>query len=288
VKTSVSTPKILSVAAPIVWFLSMQPGPLIAAPPGDVLMTVTSNGESKIRHPVGYPLAIDVTLSNPAASNLILDAITAQSEQRKSRPQEADVPVVGVGANDKPILKAITLSITGPAKNAPHPLVENKMVGVAIRLDGHDSARIVYGFDVSDLPTKSGAKLVIAAKLDETAIEPRRTAVDSKPLRIELISPNELDPRQKIAADYAAGRYFIADQKYNEVAPCADRLERSCPQLGAALRAEMYFGLGDMPKAREACRQALTLYAQNVKGETDAEPPMYLFELLKQIDETKR
>ena len=279
----------------IIWLFSLPGRQITAAETeGEIMLRVSSNGNSIIRHPIGYPLVIEVTLSNPTSGNLILDAIAAQAAQKKSGPSqssntETNIPVVVVGSTDKPAATAISFSITGAKKTGPHMLAESKKAAPSsVRLDGHQSLTARYGFDAADLPGKAVGHIEISAKLDPASIVPKGAIVSSKSLKIEFIKANELKPARKIAADYAAGRYFIIDEKYQDAAPYADALEKNCPQLAAVLRAEMYYGLGDVAKAREACRRALTLYAQNVKGETDAEPPIYLFELLKQIDETKR
>ena len=250
---------------------------------------VTSNGETSVRQVAGWPIVLQVTLANPDAMNALLDNIA--KEHQKNSPTPDKVPGIPVGSESKPLASLIRFTAVSGRGKSEHPVAARLLLSAfheapkATTLDGRTAFRAQFGIEPKDLGSKPGESIVISATVTEKI--PGVATVVSKPLRIELVAETRLGPLARIQAQYLAGEYYVFSQQYKKAAPWAERLDKM-PQLAAVLRAEMYLGLGETTKAREACRQAIALYATNSQGDPETEPPIYLFELLKRIEQTRQ
>jgi hypothetical protein len=253
---------------------------------------VTSNGNTTARQVADWPTLLQVTLSNPDAMNALLDQIAARdSKNRPVNPTGSrKVASVSIGTEAKPAATLIrfTAELNGKAR---HPITAHLFPAAAgegdrgTTLDGRTALRVSFGIEPKELKAKAGDIVTLTPALAEKI--PGVKGIVQKSLRLKMVSENQLDAMEKVQAQYMAGEFYALSKGYQKVAPWADLLEKTTPQLAAVLRTEMYLGLGDMVKAHDFCRQALALYEKNSKGEHEAEPPLYLFELLKRTEQIK-
>jgi len=264
-------------------------GSAVADPPEGVTLqlNVTCNGESNIRRVVNWPMIVDVALTNTDAMNALLDDLAKRpgtSDPAQTKASSRGI-TVGSSATSAAALFHFTVTEAGkPARSiraqALPPVTGSAPNGITV--DGHNAFRVSFTVDPGELRGQMGHTLTLEVRLEPKPAEVEQ--IEAKPLQIQYVREQDLNPVEKVVGHYMAGSYFIAMKQYAKAAPWADRLEKEVPQLAETLRAEMYLGSGDKAKAREACRNALKLYVKASEGEKDAEPPVYLFELLNRID----
>ncbi len=254
-----------------------------------------ANGERKFKHAREFPLSIEVVLSNPTATNIFLEnqaqLFPSKSESAGGRkPDPQKVPVTTVGSKDRPVASRITFKAFDQNHKevpsfSPRLLKSSVNSPAEIRLDGSNSESLYFGLLPDELEKFGAGPIEIIALVKQTLPEDasKEKEIKSTPLKLTICSANELTEGEKLQLNYLSGKFFLAEEQYSRVASYADFLEKDCPQPANVLRAQMYIGMKDFPKAKVACKKAIDLYAENTRDEPGVEPPTFLFHLMNKI-----
>lgn len=247
-------------------FLAVCSGP--AAIADDLQLKAKANGASKVVHANGYPLMIEVAISDPIAANELLDSI-ARGGARPTKRTTLGLP----GA---PFYQQVKLFANGQPLPV-HLLKESKEnLSAATAIDGNHSAHVYFGTD--SYSTTGDAEIFAQYTPTEDL---KFKAVSA---RVIPAGAATLTDAQKISANYNAANYFIMDGKYDAAKPYIKALEPLTPQVAATLNAEGSFESGSYTDARAFCLKALQLERKKADS-GPGEPPLYLLGLLAKIDE---
>lgn len=228
------------------------------------------------------PLQLELSLANPAAFNAVNDINGAKEALRSlekeawknvsaERRKEIEIqassppPVVTLGTAGEPVSGLVSFTISDVAGNKSQPLNGVRPLATSenrrgeITLDAEASIHLTFGVDSSYLGQLNNGVYEIRARQSSSS-ESGQIGFVSNPIRVTIQDNlNGLSKEEDYQRNYAYGRYFLLDQKFDRVELYAQKLLAvdSDSASAAELQGDVFFAQGKREQAEKSYKTAM-------------------------------